>query len=263
MGLLFDSHCHLDPETYGGDEGVDAVIATARAAGVGRMLTVGSGYGHGSATRAVAVAQRHPDVWASVGVHPHDASEWGPKVEAALRALAASDRVVAWGEIGLDFYYDNSPRGLQRQALRAQIRIGLALALPLIIHDRDSEGETFAILQDEGAFDGAGVLYHCYAGDVSFMNDLVAAGGYVSIPGVVTFKKSLDTQAVAAAVPLDRLLIETDSPFLTPEPLRGRRNEPCHVGLTADHVARLRGLDFDTLAAATSENARRFFRLPA
>ncbi len=260
--MLFDSHCHLDPETYGGDAGVDAVIATARAAGVARMLTVGSGYGDGSAARAVAVADRHPDVWASVGVHPHDASVWSPEVARALRALAAHPRVVAWGEMGLDFFYDNSPRDVQRAALRAQIRVGLDLDLPLIIHDRDSEGETFAILQEEGAFAGAGVLYHCYAGDVAFMEELVAAGGYLSIPGVVTYKKSLDTQAVAAAAPLDRLLVETDAPFLTPEPLRGRRNEPCHVGLTADAVARLRGLDLETVAAATGANASRFFRLP-
>jgi TatD DNase family protein len=262
-GLLFDSHCHLDPETYGGDAGVDAVIATARAAGVGRMLTVGSGYGDGSAARAVAVARRHPDVWASVGVHPHDADVWTETVEAGLIALAADPRVVAWGEIGLDFFYDNSPRDVQRRVLRRQIQIGLALDLPLIIHDRDSEGETFDVLVDEGAFDGAGVLYHCYAGDLVFMRTLVDAGGYLSIPGVVTYKKSLDTQAVAAEVPLDRVLVETDAPFLTPEPLRGRRNEPCHVGLTADAVARLRGMDFEDLATATSENARRFFRLPA
>ncbi len=262
MGLLFDSHCHLDPETYGGDAGVDAVIATARAAGVGRMLTVGSGYGEGAAARAVAVARRHPDVWASVGVHPHDAAVWTDAVEAALVTLAADPRVVAWGEVGLDFFYDNSPRDVQRRVLRRQIRIALDLELPLIIHDRDSGGETFAILEEEGAFGGAGVLYHCYAGNVAFMHRLVAAGGYLSIPGVVTYKKSLDTQAVAAAAPLERILIETDAPFLTPEPLRGRRNEPCHVGLTADAVAHLRGLDFETLAEATSENARRFFRLP-
>lgn len=262
-GPLFDSHCHLDPETFGGDAGVDAVIATARAAGVGRMLTVGSGYGDGSAARAVAVAERHPDVWASVGVHPHDAKVWTDPVEAGLVALAANPRVIAWGEVGLDFFYDSSPRDVQRRVLRRQIRIALSLSLPLIIHDRDSEGETLEVLQDEGAFEGAGVLYHCYAGDVPAMERLVAAGGYLSIPGVVTYKKSHDTRAVAIAAPLDRILIETDAPFLTPEPLRGRRNEPCHVGLTADAVARLRGLDFQDLAAATCENACRFFGLPA
>ncbi len=260
---LFDSHCHLDPETYGGDAGVDAVIATARAAGVGRMLTVGSGYGDGSAARAVAVARRHEGIWASVGIHPHDAAVWTEEVEEGLLALAQDESVVAWGEIGLDFYYDNSPREVQRRVMRRQIRIALDQDLPLIIHDRDSEGECFEILLEEGAFDGRGVLYHCYAGDVAAMRRLVDAGGVLSIPGVVTYKKAQVIQEVACAAPLERLLIETDSPFLTPEPLRGRRNEPCHVGLTADAVARLRGMDFESLAAVTCESACRFFHLPA
>jgi TatD DNase family protein len=262
IGALFDSHCHLDPETYGGDAGVDAVVETARAAGVGRMLTVGSGYGDGSAARAVAVARRHENIWASVGVHPHDASVWDDRVSSRLTALASEERVVAWGEIGLDYFYDNSPRDVQRSVLRTQIRISLVLDLPLIIHDRESQGECLQILKQEGAFDGPGVLYHCYAGDLAAMEELVALGGYLSIPGVVTYKKSLTTQAVAREAPLDRLLVETDSPFLTPEPLRGRRNEPCHVGLTADYVARLRGMTFESLAAVTCENACRFFRLP-
>ena len=258
-GRLFDSHCHLDPQSYGGDEGVDAVIATARAAGVGRMLTVGAGYGDGTAARAVAVARRHAAVWASVGVHPHDASTWSPVVETELCRLAEDPRVVAWGEVGLDFFYDNSPREAQRQALRQQVQVSLELDLPLVVHDRDSHGETFRILREEGAFDGPGVLFHCYAGDVAAMEALVDAGGWVSIPGTVTYRRSEETRAVAAAAPLDRLLVETDAPFLTPEPLRGRRNEPCHVGLTTDVVARLRGMTFEELAQATWDNASRLF----
>ena len=260
--MIFDSHCHLDPETYGGDAVVDAVVATAVAAGVNRMLTVGSGYGDGTAIRAVEVANRHPGVvWASVGVHPHDARFWTEALERDLRALAAQACVVAWGEIGLDFFYDNSPRDIQRRVLREQIAVGLELGLPLIIHDRDSEEETFRILRETEAFEGKAVLYHCFAGDLIHMEEIVEAGGYISIPGTVTWRKMAVTQEVARVVPLERLLVETDSPFLTPEPLRGRRNEPCHVALTLDRVAEIRGVTPESLALATTANACRVFGL--
>ncbi len=261
--MIFDSHCHLDPETFGGDTEVDDVVATAMAAGVTRMLTVGSGYGEGTAGRAVAVAHRHPGhVWASVGMHPHDAQHFDAAVEEDLRGLAADACVVAWGEIGLDFFYDNSPRDVQRSVLRRQIGIGLELGLPLIIHDRDSDQETWRILVEEGAFDGAGVLYHCFAGDPVHMEEVVDAGGFISLPGSVTWKKATLAQEVARLAPLERLLVETDTPFLTPEPLRGRRNEPCHVALVVDRIAQLRGVSSEEVAAATTENANRVFGLP-
>jgi TatD DNase family protein len=226
------------------------------------MLTVGSGYGDGTAARAVAVAKRHPNVvWASVGMHPHDASMLDDETLQTLKSLAAEDEVVAFGEIGLDFYYDNSPRDIQRTAFLRQIEAALELNLPIIIHDRDSEGECLEMLKTQGAFEGAGVLYHCFAGDVAHMNQVVDAGGYVSIPGVVTFKKAKDTQAVATECPANRLLVETDSPFLTPAPLRGRRNEPCHVALTLEAVAELRGQATDELAKVTTANAMRLFRI--
>ncbi len=259
--MFFDSHCHIDPQVYGGEAGADAVVATARAAGVRWMLNVGAGYGDGAAQRAVAVARRHRGVWASVGVHPHDASQLDERALAGLLELAADPVVVAYGEIGLDFYYDSSPRDAQRAALRRQLRAALELGLPIIIHDRDSGGETFRILIEEGAFDGAGVLYHCYAGDTEQLDVLVDAGAYISIPGVVTFKKAHTTRAVAARVPAERLLIETDAPFLTPEPLRGRRNEPCHLALTAECVAGLRGVSVEALARLTAENAAELFRV--
>lgn len=261
--MIFDSHCHLDPETFGGDTEVDDVVATAMAAGVTRMLTVGSGYGEGTAGRAVAVAHRHPGhVWASVGMHPHDAQHFDAAVEEDLRGLAADACVVAWGEIGLDFFYDNSPRDVQRSVLRRQIGIGLELGLPLIIHDRDSDQETWRILVEEAAFDGAGVLYHCFAGDPVHMEEVVDAGGFISLPGSVTWKKATLAQEVARLAPLERLLVETDTPFLTPEPLRGRRNEPCHVALVVDRIAQLRGVSSEEVAAATTENANRVFGLP-
>jgi len=260
--VIFDSHCHLDPETYGGDQGVDNVIATAVAAGVTRMLTVGSGYGDGTAERAVVVAKRHPNVvWASVGMHPHDASMLDSKALETLKTLAKEKEVVAFGEIGLDFYYDNSPRDIQRDAFRRQIQAALELQLPIIIHDRDSDGECLKILREDGAFEGAGVLYHCFASDVCHMQHVVDAGGYISIPGVVTFKKAHDTQAVASACPEERLLIETDAPFLTPAPLRGRKNEPCHVALTLEAVAKLRNQSPQKLAKITTENALRLFQI--
>jgi len=258
--VIFDSHCHLDPQTYGGDEGVDEVIATAVAAGVTRMLTVGSGYGEGTAARAVDVATRHPGVvWASVGLHPHDANLLNDKVANELSQLAENPVVVAYGEIGLDFYYDNSPREIQRKAFVRQIQMAQDLRLPIIIHDRDSDGECLEILKQEGAFQSAGVLYHCYASDVAHMYEVVEAGGHISIPGVVTFKKSDLTRAVAKEVPLDRLHVETDAPFLTPIPLRGRRNEPCHVAMTLDYIADLRGTEPKELAKQCTQNSMRFF----
>jgi TatD DNase family protein len=194
-------------------------------------------------------------------MHPHDAQHFTEAVAEELKSLAAHDCVVAWGEIGLDFFYDNSPRDVQRSVLRKQIRIGLELGLPLIIHDRDSEQETWRILVEEGAFDGAGVLYHCFAGDPLHMQEVVEAGGYISLPGSVTWKKAGLAHEVARQAPMDRLLVETDTPFLTPEPLRGRRNEPCHVALVVDQIAELRGIPSAAVASATTENANRVFGL--
>lgn len=260
--MIFDSHCHLDAETYGGIEGVDAVVATARAAGVTRMLTVGCADGSGRVERSVATAERLEGVWCSVGVHPHDAKVLDEALVARLVQLSRSDKVVAWGEVGLDFYYDLSPREQQRRALRRQVQVARELKLPLIVHDRDSEGETLRILDAEGAFSGAGVLFHCYAGNRDHMREIVDRGGYISIPGIVTYPKALEMKEVAREVPLNRLLVETDSPYLTPQPLRGARNEPCHTALTVDAVALLRGMDRDLLAEATTRNALDFFRIP-
>ncbi len=258
--MYVDSHCHLDPSTWGDDAGVDAVIARAREAGVTRMVTIGSGYGFDSAARAVAVAARHPGcVRAAVGLHPHDAREATPSRMEALFALADAPGVVALGEMGLDYHYDASPRDVQRDVFRAQLREAARRRMPVVIHDRESDGETLAILDEEGAW-ATGVLYHCYTGDVAMMETIVARGGSISIPGIVTFKNGDVMRAVAAVVPLDRLLIETDSPFLTPVPHRGRRNEPAYVTLVAAAVAQARGMRTDALAAATTDNALRFFR---
>lgn len=256
---MIDSHCHLDPGVYGGDEGVDAVIARAHAAGVRAMLTIGSGYGFESAARAVAVAARHPSLRASVGLHPHDAKDFTDARFGALLALARAPSVRALGEMGLDFHYDQSPRDQQRAVFREQLRAAREMSLPVIIHDRESQGETLAILDEERAW-AVGVLFHCYTGDLATMERVVRSGGWISIPGIVTFKNAGGMCEVAARVPLDRLLVETDSPFLAPVPYRGKKNEPAYVERVVAKVAELRGVEGAALAAATAENAERFFR---
>lgn len=257
-----DTHCHLDSDTYGGDSAVDEVVGRARAAGVSRMVTIGSGYGATCIAHARSVAERHPDVWFTAGLHPHDASQWGPEVIGWIREAASHPRCVAVGEMGLDFHYDKSPREAQRGCLRAQIALALELALPIIIHDRETDGETLRVLDAEGAFEGR-VLYHCYTGGVAHAREIVARGGFVSIPGIVTFKSAGEMLDVARDVPDDRLLVETDSPFLTPVPHRGTRNEPARVVLTGARVAELRGVSPAALASLTTANAARFYGLPA
>ena len=259
---LFDSHCHLDPDAFDGADGVDAAVVRAREAGVARMLAIGSGYGFDSAERALSVASRHPDVWASVGLHPHDAALWTPERWTQLLAWAGEDKVIAIGEMGLDFHYDNSPRDVQREVFRKQIRAAKEFGKPIIIHDRDSEGETMAILDEEDAWSGAGVVYHCFTGDEATMREIVARDGFISIPGIVTFKNAAAMREVATAVPQDRFFIETDSPFLTPVPFRGKRNEPARVGLVAEKIAELRGVEATVIAEASWANASRFFKLP-
>jgi TatD DNase family protein len=263
--MFTDSHCHLDPDVYGGDAGVDAAVARAIEAGVTRMVTIGSGYDLPCMARARAVAERHHEVWFTVGVHPHDAKHWSDDVRDAIVAFSSHAKCVAIGEMGLDFHYDNSPRPAQREAFRAQIRLSMELRKPIVIHDRDSEGECFRILVEERAFPvqgGPGVLYHCYTGDVVQMQEITEHGGYVSIPGIVTFNSAAMMREVAKATPLDKLLVETDSPFLTPVPFRGKQNEPARVTHVAEKVAALREVPVAVIASATSANTARFFGFP-
>lgn len=260
---LFDTHCHVVEGVFGDASEVDATLARARAAGVSRFLVIGSGYGADSAAPAIAVARRHADVWASVGLHPHDARFLDEGLEERLSRACQEQRVVAVGEAGLDYFYDQSPRPVQREALRQQARLALACELPLIVHDRDAGDEVVEILKEEGAFDGAGVLWHCFTGDVTVMRRVLDAGAHLSLSGIVTFRSAAALQEVAAVAPLERLLIETDSPWLAPTPHRGKRNEPSLLPLVAAEVARLRGMAAAELIQATTENALRLFRLPA
>ena len=262
--MFTDSHCHLDPDVYGGEAGVDEAIARAREAGVTRMITIGSGYEPPCIERAREVAERHEGVWFTAGVHPHDAKHWTDEIRDLLVALASHPKFVAVGEMGLDFHYDNSPRDRQREVFRLQIRLAREVGKPIVIHDRESEGETLRILVDERAFPdqgGPGVLYHCYTGDVVHMQEITERGGWISIPGIVTFNSAGVMRDVARLTPADRLLVETDSPFLTPVPFRGKKNEPARVALVAAKVAELRNMPVEELAVLTSRNTGRFFRL--
>ncbi|HYG29921.1 MAG TPA: TatD family hydrolase [Allosphingosinicella sp.] len=253
--MFVDSHCHLNYKGLVEDQ--PAVLARARAAGVGTMLNI--------STRAaewdevMGLAEREADVFASVGVHPHDADTHEDVEAATLVEKARHPRVVGIGESGLDFYYDRSDRDRQRASFRAHLAAARETGLPIIVHTREAEADTHQILAEEmgkGAFNG---VIHCFTASRDFADKALALGLFISISGIVTFKNARDLQETAKTIPLDRLLIETDSPFLAPVPHRGRPCEPAFVADTARFLAELRGESVDRLAAATSANFRRLF----
>jgi TatD DNase family protein len=261
---LFDSHAHIGaPELLAE---APALIARAHEAGVHGMLAVGAGYGVGANAGAVMLAQENPGIWASVGVHPHDAAEWSPIAETAIDGWLAHSRVVAVGECGLDYWYEHSPRDAQVLALRAQIRLARAADRPLVIHvrpsreSRDAFDEILAIFDDTGAERVGGVI-HCFTGDLVFARECLARGFDISFSGILTFKNAVELRAVAAALPLERLLVETDSPLLAPVPHRGRRNEPAWVAHVVDCLAELHAKSSEEIAACTDARARQLFRL--
>ncbi|MDP3905653.1 TatD family hydrolase [Novosphingobium sp.] len=252
--MLIDSHCHL--EYKGLVEDHAGVLERARAAGVGGFLSISTREREWK--QVVATAERHGDIWASVGIHPHEADGHADLGEAALLAAAEHPRVIAIGETGLDYYYDHSDRGMQQALFRRHIAVARQTGLPLIVHTRDAEDDTAAILTDEmeqGAFPA---LIHCFTASADFGRKMLDLGLTISISGIVTFKNARDLQAVAAQVPEHRLLVETDAPFLAPVPHRGRVCEPSFVADTARFVANLRGTSAQALAEATTAN---FFKL--
>ncbi len=258
---LIDTHAHLDFRQFDPDR--QKVLRRALDAGVGAILTVGTDLA--SSRRAAALAARHRSVFAAVGMHPHDAAKLDGETLAQLRGLAKQPRVVAVGEIGLDYYRDRSPREAQRRAFRAQLAWAAKLGKPTIIHDRDAHDEVLHTLSDWAAgLKGSplagrlGVL-HTFSGDLVMAEKAVDLGFYISISGPVTYKNERRLPEIVRALPLDRLLVETDCPFLTPHPHRGRRNEPAYVRLVAERIAELRGMDVDEFAQATTENAQRLF----
>jgi len=251
--MLIDTHCHLDPQYF--PEGADEALARARAAGVTGFVCIGVGSLQ-QAQAAVELAGRRADVWASVGAHPHDAAGCDDALLEQLTRLAEAPRVVAVGEIGLDFHYDHSPRERQAEIFRRFIGLARQLKRPIIVHTRSAAEETLAILREEKAHEVGGII-HCFSENKDFAARALDLDFDLSFSGIVTFKRATDIQEVAAWAPASRILVETDSPYLAPVPLRGKRCEPAHVVHTARFVAELRGTTLEELSRITSENAAR------
>lgn len=253
---LVDSHNHIDMPQFDGDRA--EAIARAREAGVETMLVVGGVDGENGQRRALTVAEEF-GLPASAGLHPHEAKLWSAAIEDELRGFARDGRVVAIGEIGLDFHYDHSPRDVQRDVLRRQIRLAREVGLPVIIHTREADDETAAILEEEQAGDCGGVI-HCFTGGEELARRALRLGFYLSFSGIVAFPRAEVIQKVAKSVPLDRLLLETDAPFLAPPPHRGKRNEPAFVVEVARKVALLRAEALEDVGRAALGSFRRLFR---
>ena len=252
--MLVDSHCHLDFPDFSAE--LDAVVSRARAAGIGRLVTISTLVGKFPMLRAIA--ERFDEVYCSVGTHPHHAAK-EPNVTADdLIAAAKHAKVVAIGEAGLDYHYDNSPRDAQEKGFRTHIQAARETGLPLVIHAREADDDIARILEEESKRGDFPFVLHCFTGGDELARRGVALGGYVSFSGILTFKNGESLRKIAAALPEDRILVETDAPFLAPNPYRGKRNEPAYVAETARVLAETRGVSFDAIAKITSAN---FFRL--
>jgi len=258
MTTLFDSHCHLASPRYAGD--LDEVISRARAAGVEQMVSIGSGYGVEGMDRAVAIARDHDGIWATVGVHPHEAGEVTDEVFEHMAELSSAPTVVALGEMGLDFFRDWSPRDAQERVFRRQLRMARKLDMPVVIHSRAAEADCLRIMDEEDAFAGR-VLIHCFSHDWAFARAVLERGGFLSVPGVISYKNAGPMQPAVARIPGEVLLLETDGPYLSPVPFRGKRNEPAYMVHTAEAVADVRGLSVEDVARASTRAARVFFGL--
>ncbi len=257
LPALVDTHAHLDNSQYDSDRA--EVIKRARQGGVSQILTVGCDLA--SSQASIALANEHPDIYASVGIHPHDALEGSDDGIATLRHLAKSNpKVVAIGEIGLDFYRDRTPRDVQRETFRRQIRLAREVGLPLIIHDRDAHDEVETILREEGAKEIGGVL-HCFSGDLAMAKRCLEMGFYLSFPGTITYPANNAVREIVKVVPDDRLLIETDCPYLSPVPQRGKRNEPAFVRHTAEAIAELRNISAEDIARLVRRNSYDLFQI--
>ncbi len=260
--IFIDSHCHIDGEQF--DEDRAEVIQRALDAEVRLMLNVGTGSPKTDAfEKAVRLAETYQSVYSSVGIHPHDAVEYTDEVEMRLMNLAReSEKVIAWGEIGLDFYYEHSPRDVQEKVFRRQINVARELDLPIIIHSRDANDETVKILREECSYeDFRGGIMHCFGGTAEMARNLMEIGFLISFAGNVTFKKADNLRDAARVVPLEKLLIETDCPYLAPVPFRGKRNEPARVVETAKFLADFYQVELEILANKTTENFLNFFKL--
>lgn len=253
---LFDTHCHLDGEAFKDD--LKLVLERAKKAGVSRIVTIGASDGIESAGRAIRLAESHDWIWATAGIHPHDAKCETP-ID-SLRKLAEHPRVVAIGETGLDFHYDFAPKDEQAKWFRAQIRLAKEVKKPLVIHCRKAGPECLQILKEEDA-QSVGGVFHCFAEDAAFAKELEAINFIVSFPGILTFKKSQTVRDTSRAIALSRIMLETDAPFLAPEPHRGKRCEPAFVLETAKMLALVHSITLEEVARITTENALKFYKL--
>ena len=254
--MLIDSHAHLEMPEFKKD--LEAVIQRANQSGVDIILTVGTEKKDWA--RALEIAQAHPFIFAILGVHPHNAKDIDEDTYSILRTLCQSEKVKAYGEIGLDFFRNHSPRDVQLQRFREQIGLARELRLPIVIHDRDAHEETVEILTSEKAYENGGVI-HCFSGDYDMAKKCLDLGFAISVPGSITFKNAVEFQDIIKRLPLESILVETDAPYLTPVPFRGKRNEPSYVRFTAQKIAEIKKVSFDRVAEVTSENALRVFRL--
>jgi TatD DNase family protein len=249
---IVDSHCHLDSKEFDADR--DEVIRRAVDAGVTRMVAVGTGEGPPDLESGIRLADCHPELYATVGVHPHDAAKAGDSDLARLRELLKHPRVIALGEIGLDYHYDFSPRDRQQSVFREQLSIAQEAGKPVVIHTREAWDDTFALLERYWAPHGIGGIMHCFSGGPGEARRSLELGFHLSFGGIVTFPKAADIRQAAMDTPADRILVETDAPYLAPVPNRGKRNEPAFVMYTAAKIAELRGLPLEDLARQTTAN---------
>jgi len=248
--MLVDSHCHID---FAKPEERQALIERAKRAGVTTMLTIGTK--GDELGEVIEIASGDPDIWCTVGIHPHEAAATPDNIVERLVDMLDHPKVVGIGETGLDYHYDHSPRDRQAQLFRAQCRLARAAGLPVVVHSREADDDTALILKDEGVT--AGVI-HCFSSGRGLAEKAMALGLHISISGIVTFKNSDELRAIVKDIPLDRLLIETDAPYLAPIPMRGKTNEPAYLVHTANKIAELKGMSLGELARVTSDN---FFRL--
>jgi TatD DNase family protein len=256
--MLIDSHAHIQGKEYAGEAA--AILERAAAAGVDRVIAVGGAGDMTSNTDAVALAQDFPNVFATVGMHPHDAKDVSPDDVKTLQALAAHPKVIAIGETGLDYYYNHSAQDVQRRVFVQFIHMALETKLPVVVHERDAAAEAAELLRGEGGGALRGVI-HCFTGGYDAACAYLDLGFYVSFTGIITFKNAGPLREVVRKIPLERMLVETDSPYLTPVPHRGRRNEPAYVRLVAETIASLKGVTLDRVAEITTANVQALFRI--
>jgi TatD DNase family protein len=256
--MLIDSHAHIQGKEYVGE--TEAVIERARAAGVEKIIVVGGAGDMSSNSEAIALADLFPNVYATVGMHPHDAKDVGEDELGALRQLSAHRKVVAVGETGLDYYYNHSPRDVQRRVFAKFIHMARETTLPIVVHERDAALEAAELLRSEGAVRLCGVI-HCFTGDYEAARRYLDLGFYLSFTGIITFKNAGALRDVVSKVPLERIFVETDSPYLTPVPHRGKRNEPAFVRFVAETIANVKNIDFQEVARVTTDNVMKLFRI--